>query len=94
VSRRSKAPAVASIDRSHIVEETERAGELVRIIGEAGVALAGIFRVRCHVLNTRTETSWLEMNEVGGSKEFRAVRPERTRPATRAELRNRGISSD
>ena len=93
MSRRRNVPATPSIERSHITEDTARAGELVRIIGDMGVALAGIFRVRCHARNTRTETEWLEMNEVGGSKEFRAVRPERTRPASKSELRNRGISS-
>lgn len=92
MSRRTKAPAVASIDRSHIAEDTERAGDLVRIIGDMGVALAGIFRVRCHAMNTKTGGEWLELTEVGGSKEFRAVRPNRTRPATRAELRNRGMA--
>jgi hypothetical protein len=94
MSRRKSVPAVASIDRSHIVEETERAGELVRILGDMGTVISGIYRVRCHAMNTKTETEWVEMQEVGGSKEFRAVRPERTRPATKAELRNRGMSSE
>lgn len=92
MSRRSKTPATPSIDRSHVVEDTDRAGELVRIVGDCGVALSGVFRIRCHALNTNTGAEWLEIYEVGGSKEFRAVRPEKTRPATKAELRNRGIN--
>lgn len=93
MARRSKAPAAPSIDRAHIVEDTARAGELVRIVGDAGMVISGVYRVRCHALNTRTGGEWIELSEVGGSREFRAVRPDRTRPATRAELRNRGIST-
>lgn len=90
--RRSKAPATPSIDRSHIAEDESRTGEFVRIIGDEGVVLGGVYKIRCHALNTNTGTEWLELTEVGHTREFRAVRPERTRPATRSELRNRGIS--
>lgn len=91
MARRLSKPATPSIDRSHVVEDTDRAGEHVRIVGDAGMVLSGVYRIRCHALNTNTGAEWLEMSEVGGSREFRAVRPEKTRPATRAELRSRGI---
>jgi hypothetical protein len=91
--RKVSKPAVPAINRDHIVEDVSRAGEYVRIIGDFGVALSGVFKVRCHALNTRTGNEWLEMTEVSGSKEFRAVRPERTRPASKSELRSRSIST-
>ncbi|MGH7485839.1 MAG: hypothetical protein ACREMY_09600 [bacterium] len=91
--KRRNAYAAPSINRDHIVEDGSRAGELVRIIGTEGVVLSGIFCVRLHAYNTNTGSEWVEMREVGGSKEFRAVRPNRIRPATKSELRNRGIAS-
>lgn len=92
MSRRTSKPAEPAIDRSHVVEDETRSGEHVRIIGGEGVVLGGVYRVRCHATNTKTGAEWVELSEVGHSKEFRAVRPDRTRPATKTELRNRGIS--
>jgi hypothetical protein len=69
--RRKAVPAPApAIDRSHIVEDTGRAGEIVGIEGRRGA-----FRIVLEALNTKTETEWVELYGVGQDKQFTAVRP-------------------
>lgn len=79
--RRRTTKAVPSIDTTHHVRDTERAGEIVRI-----AATRGKFRFVAHVLNTKTEGEWIELwgplSTMGRGEAFRAVRPERLK-ATR-----------
>ena len=92
MSRRKIAtPCQPSIDRSHIVEDTVRSGEYVRVLGDFGVSLAGLYRIRCHALNTQTGTEWLELTDLR-TRAFHAYRPEKTRPATKAEIRRVGLT--
>lgn len=75
MARRKKVwPAAPSIDRSHIVEDVGRAGEIVGISGRRGS-----FRIILDALNTKTETEWVElMGPLGtGDLAFTAVRPDR-----------------
>lgn len=93
--RRQSAPIEPAIDRSHIVTDYDRAGEYVRVVGDAGVSLGGVYRIQCHAMNTETGTEWLEMfgpktfSQSGGadSGQFHACRPDRVRPATPGEIR-------
>lgn len=65
-------PAAPAIDRSHIVEDTDRAGELVSIVGRRGA-----FKIVCESLNTNTEMEWVELyGPVGQDNQFTAVRPD------------------
>lgn len=78
MARRRKITAEPAIDRSHIVEDNERAGEKVKVRG-----LRGSFIIIREALNTETETEWVEV--WSPEKQFRAFRPEdiRTLPKRR-----------
>ena len=69
--RKAVPPAAPAIDRSHIVEDTARAGEVVGIEGRRGT-----FRIVLEALNTKTETEWVELyGPLGANRQFTAVRP-------------------
>jgi hypothetical protein len=82
VTRRKPKPALPAIDRSHIVEDLQRMGELVGIAGEVGV-----YKVLAEVENTRTGRRWVEMiGGPAGHKQYRAVLPENVRRVTRRQV--------
>jgi len=69
--RRKAIPqAVPAIDRSHIVSDEGRAGEVVGVRGERGA-----FTIIRECWNTRIDAEWVELWDKEHS--FRAVRPER-----------------
>lgn len=71
--KRKEVKAVPAIDRSHIVEDDSRAGEIVGIEGRRGA-----FRIAREAMNVKTETEWVELwGPLGGSRQFTAVRPDR-----------------
>lgn len=70
--RKAVPPAAPAIDRSHIVEDDARRGEIVRLEGRRGT-----FRIVLEALNTVTETEWVELyGPIGNDRQFTAVRPD------------------
>ena len=67
------APAIP-LDRSHIIEDVGRAGELVGIEGRRGA-----FRIALEALNVNTGMEWVELfGPIGtGDHAFTAVRPDK-----------------
>jgi hypothetical protein len=80
-----------SIERSHIIEDLSPSGTYVRVLGEFGTALAGIYRIRCYATNLRTGQEWLEMTDLK-THAFHAYRVAQTRPATKSEIRRAGLT--
>ena len=71
--KRKEVVVTPSIDRSHIVEDFGRKGEIVGVRGQRGS-----FKILLEALNTRTETEWVELfGGIAGHEQFHAVRPER-----------------
>ena len=68
--KRKETVATPSIDRSHIVSDEGRAGEIVGVRGERGA-----FTIIRECWNTRIDKEWVELWDKEHS--FRAVRPER-----------------
>lgn len=70
---RRKVKPTPSIDRSHIVEDTARAGSRCRVRGEAGE-----YTILADVTNELTGGSWTEVRGgPAGHNQFAAFRPDR-----------------
>ena len=71
---RKAVPVEPAIDRSHIVEDVGRAGEIVGIEGRRGA-----FRILREAMTPKTETDWVELLGpiTKGDGQFCAVRPDR-----------------
>lgn len=74
MARRKSVPAEPAIDRSHIVEDDGRAGEVVGIEGRRGA-----FRILREAMNVELGVEWVELFGPlsKGDGAFTAVRPER-----------------
>ncbi len=82
MTRRKPKPALPARDLSHLVTDLARAGEYVGIKGEAGV-----YKLLAEVLNTANGAEWVELiGGPSGHKQFRAVRPDRIRRATKRQV--------
>lgn len=70
MTRRKVIPATPAIDRSHIVCEAGRAGEMVGVRGERGA-----FTIIQVCMNVNSGAEWVELRD--NERAFRAVRPDR-----------------
>lgn len=74
MARRKKVAPEPAIDRSHIIEDIGRRGEVVGIEGRRGA-----FRILCEAMNVERDVEWVELFGPlsKGDGSFTAVRPNR-----------------